>query len=396
MLLPYRAKNPPEHFPFVTIALIVINVVVFLVTSERFLVIRDEVVEQWAVSHETLNPLRMLTAMFLHNDIFHLAGNMLFLWIFGAAAEGRMRPPLFIVGYLIAGFAGDLLHEAIMGVLHPSQFSLGASGAIMGVAGMYLYMFPFSAICAVHRQYWIMGWLTVSDLQARWVILTYIGLDLLHQVILQGADGVGHLAHLGGFAAGFLIVLAFRMRKDTEDISEAQATRAEMKDFSLLSYRDLEALMAHPTDDMRLVMAYCEKALTSTSGMRAEPCLAAVRQYIRPLMERADPVRLGWVLLTIPAGNGGVPPMYYLRVASRLEAMASNDYAARLYRRVYDLFPTAPDTETALFRLAKMTETIYQNRQQAYAIYHEMLRLFPNGQMALEVRRTLQTSYQAV
>src|SRR2546421_3122666 len=231
-MLPFRAKNPPEHFPYATIGLMVVHTLIFLLTSEIFLVIRKDILLGYAVSHQTLSLFRLITAMFLHHDILHLAGNMLFLWIFGASVEGRLRPWVFLPAYLVAGLAGGLLHDLIMGVGHPAQFSLGASGAIMGVAGMYLYMFPYSLIRAVHRTYWIGGWLSVSDIQARWVILYYIGFDLLYQLLAQGADGVGHLAHLGGFGAGVLIVAALRVRRGTQEGFHRQATRAGTKDFN--------------------------------------------------------------------------------------------------------------------------------------------------------------------
>src|SRR5258708_37049548 len=134
-MLQFRAKNPPEHFPFVTVGLIVANTLVFALTSHYCLFIRHEIVEDFAVSHNTLSLFRLITAMFLHHDLLHLAGNMLFLWIFGASSEGRMRPWFLLPSYLIAGLAGGMLHELFMGHLHPAQLSLEASGAVMGVAG---------------------------------------------------------------------------------------------------------------------------------------------------------------------------------------------------------------------------------------------------------------------
>ena len=163
-----------------------------------------------------------------------------------------------------------------------------------------------------------------------------------------------------------------------------------MKDYTLLSFSDLSTLMQQPHQDMNLVFAYCEKALTSTQGANPQAVLIAVQQHIRPLMDMGQPERLAWILLSIPHFNGGVHPLYYLRLASVLESKYSNDYAARLYRRVYDINPSQPDSEAALYRLARLTETAFGNQQQAYGIYMEMLRLFPNGAMALEVRTRFQ------
>ena len=103
MLIPYRAKNPPPQFPYVTVALIVINTLIFALTCNSHLVVRESVVARFAMSHNTLSPLTLLTAMFLHGSLLHLAGNMLFLWIFGAATEGRLRPLRFLAVYLFAG-----------------------------------------------------------------------------------------------------------------------------------------------------------------------------------------------------------------------------------------------------------------------------------------------------
>jgi tetratricopeptide (TPR) repeat protein len=249
-------------------------------------------------------------------------------------------------------------------------------------------MFPYSLIQAVHREYWVVGWMRVSDIQARWVIFYFIGFDLLYQLLFRGADGVGHLAHLGGFAAGFLIVLIMRARRDNEDVSNVQAVRSEMKDYSLLSFNDLSTLMQQPTEDMALVAAYCEKSLTNSHGARPDYCYAVVSQYQNPLMEQADPERLAWIVLSLHPSYGSLPPVYYLRLASRLESRASNDYACRLYQRVYELNPSGPETETALYRWGSLMQRAFNNPQQAQSIFNELFRLFPHGEMAEYARRT--------
>ena len=388
MAIPFRAKNPPERFPYVTVFLMAANTVVFAITSENLLIIREPIVEQFAISHETFSLSRMLTSMFLHADLLHLAGNMLFLWVFGAALEGRLKPIAFSALYLLAGFSGDLLHEVIVGIREPAQFALGASGAIMGLAGAYLWVFPYSTICVLHRT-WGFGWgLCVSEWQARWVVLLYFAFDLLGAFLIR-EDGVGHFAHLGGFGAGFLLVLLLRTRRDSEEASMAQATRAELKDFSYLSFNDLDALMRNPTEDPKLVVAYCQKALTNSNGPRVDSCVQAVRRYETMLNTQANPQELAWVLLTLPKGSE-VNMVLYLRTASRLEAIAGNDFAYKLYHRVYETNPQSPDSEMALFRMARMMENVYGNRAQARQIYQELLRLFPYGQAAVDARRVLQ------
>src|SRR6185312_10258104 len=108
-----------------------------------------------------------------------------------------------------------------------------------------------------------------------------------------------------------------------------------------------------PTQDMNVILAYLEKAGNTTSG-RAHNCLAVIHQHSNALITQGDPNRLAQLVLNLPISVGGLPPLFYLRLAARLEQMASNDLAAQLYRRIYDLAPASPDTEVALFRLGQL------------------------------------------
>lgn len=386
MLLPYRAKNPQERFPYVTVGLIVLNVVIFALTSQYFLFLREDMMQQYALSHDTFSIGRMFSSMFLHGSLEHLLGNMLFLWLFGASVEGRLHHGKYLALYLLCGLSGDLLHEVIFGFARPEQFSLGASGAIMGVAGAYFFLFPYSTICVF---WWLRFRMGVAEWQARWVILLYVGMDVVFGVLLRGGDGVGHMAHLGGFGMGLLLVFVLRAPRDSEETSNAQSVRAEMKDFSLLPLADLEALMQRPTTDIELILAYCEKALL---GYQAQPekCLAILRKHQTILITQADPNRVAYLLLSLRPEIGGLAPVYYLRVGGRLETMGSHDYAAQVYHREYTLYPQSPETEMALFRLAQLMERALRNPQYACTSYSEVLRLFPNGQMAMQARQELQ------
>jgi membrane associated rhomboid family serine protease len=392
MLIPYRAKNPPETFPYVTVSLMVINTLIFALTCNSHLVVRDSVVERFAVSHNTLSPLTLLTAMFLHGSVLHLVGNMLFLWIFGAATEGRLRPLRFLAVYLMAGALGGLLSDFVTGLIDPDTPNLGASGAIMGLAGAYLYLFPYAPI----RLVWFMwfGFLPrfgVTEWQARWVILYFVGLDIINGIVLGGGDGVGHFAHIGGAGAGFLAVWLLRMPRDTEDISDVQATLADMRDVSLLPLHQLEALMQRPTTDVRLVMAYCRQSQISLIGASEQKCLWALHQYSSLLMEQADPRQLSSILVPLSAPIAlQVTPMFYLRLGSRLEKAGESTEAVRLYHRLCEVFPPCPDMEIAYLRVARLMEQIFSDKNQAQFCYRKMTELFPQGAMIAEAQRGLQ------
>ncbi len=149
--------------------------------------------------------LTLLTSMFLHGSLLHIAGNMLYLWIFGDNVEHRFGSLLFLGFYLIAGVAGALVEVAF----HTTSVVpvLGASGAISGVLGAYLVLFPKNRV-------YVLFFFTVLALPASLVIGGWVLFQLLGGVgSIMGPQvgGVAYLVHLGGFVTGAL--LAWPMRK---------------------------------------------------------------------------------------------------------------------------------------------------------------------------------------
>ena len=155
--------------------------------------------------------------MFMHGGLLHLGGNMLFLWIFGNNVEDAMGPVKFIVFYLLAGVAALLLQV----VIDPSSQvpTLGASGAIAGVLGGYLLLFPKARVVTV---IFIVFFFTILELPA----LLVLGLWFLQQALFgyfdlaqpgDGGGGVAYFAHIGGFVFGLAAIRLFANRKRVED-----------------------------------------------------------------------------------------------------------------------------------------------------------------------------------
>jgi len=386
IVFPFRAKNVPEQRPYITMALILINVIVFAFTCDSSLGVRQGAVDALAVSHSHLTLLRLFTAMFLHGSFMHIAGNMWFLWLFGSAIEGRIGSWRYLIVYLLAGIVGSLLHDIAVGFHNPDQPTLGASGAIMGIAGAYLYAFPYAMI----RLFWWFGLRPgITEWHARWVVLYFIGLDVLNGVLLQSADGVAHLAHIGGFGTRILACGAMQVKRDSEDFSAAQAVRADVKDPDLLSAIDLEILLQYPTDNMRLVMAYCNKVLLLPGVMGEQKCLKMLRQYLRPLLEHGDPHRLASIVLRLDIDAARtLPTIAMLRLGSILEQAGNYDYAVRIYRRLVEMNARCADAEVALHRMGRIYDRVFRDSANARFVYSELLRLFPNGELAEEIRRT--------
>jgi membrane associated rhomboid family serine protease len=396
-MIPYRAKNPPESFPYATIGLIAVNALIFIFTSQYLLVVKEGVVEDWALSHNNFSAVRMVSAMFLHANLSHLLSNMLALWLFGAAVEGRLGVPKYLLVYLLCGLAGDGLHELMVGIFHPDIPSLGASGAIMGLAGAYLYLFPFARICIFWGwNYWRfaagLGW--TSEWQAQWVVLYYVGFDLLNGFLTKAAGvsgGVGNFAHLGGAGAGFLLMLALRARRDTEEASDAQAMRSEFGgDYRALSLPDLEALVQREPDNLDLVTTFCQKALFGTSGATAPLARSLFLEKADQLVQRGDIDTVTKLALLLSTGPGEVPQSVLLRLAARQEREGDFGQADQLMRRALSFDDRGTDAEMVWARLARLTEQSMGDKNEATKLYTEQLLRFPNGAQSTYARTALQ------
>jgi membrane associated rhomboid family serine protease len=221
MVLPLGDDNTGRVlFPAVTIALIAVNIVVFLIELSQGTRI-EGFFQTWAVvpaeysARTDLPPTQpfpfwatIFTSMFMHGGWLHLAGNMLYLWIFGDNVEDAMGRGRYLVFYLLCGVAASLAQIAI----NPdSQIpSLGASGAISGVLGAYLVMFPGRRVRVLLIR--MITYLPAIVVIGFWIVLQFIsGIGQLSQA--EETGGVAYAAHVGGFVAGFVLVWLFRRRR---------------------------------------------------------------------------------------------------------------------------------------------------------------------------------------
>lgn len=221
-MLPLRDHHPAERTPIVTWLLLAANILVFgwmLTLSEAQL---EEFINQYAVipslvvSGENLRSL--LTSMFLHGGFAHVLGNMLFLHIFGDNVEDRLGHARFLLFYLFAGLLGSVAQIAV----DPSSQipMLGASGAIAGLMGGYLVLFPHARVDVL----WTFGFyasvetVPAYSMLGYWILFQFIA--GLGSFGVGAIGGVAYLAHIGGFAFGFVITRLFKHRLRV--VAEAQ------------------------------------------------------------------------------------------------------------------------------------------------------------------------------
>lgn len=388
MILPYRLQNPPERLPVVTCTLILLNTVFFFATSNG-LEIREEALAMGGLTGANPTPMHFLSSMFLHADLLHLLGNMFFLYIFGFAVEGKVGWWKYLILYLMAGFAGDVLHLLLVGLREPDIPSLGASGAIMGVLGAGLRMFPFAK---VKVWYWFGLWFYGVWIWPMWGVgLYYLGYDLflgMFSLSLGLNSGVGHFAHLGGALGGFLLALLLGGPMEKEEVSEAKATLDDTKDYGLLNKSELANIGRNMPDNHLAVHHWMHKSLES--GRVDVDCQAAFRRSVPFLIKEGDAASVGASLLGLSRIGEDVEPHDLLTCGIAAEKAAQTQLAVEIFRAVRaHARASEGDLETATFRLALMYEQWFQNYQGAVDLHREFLSRWPMSPLEGSVRMQL-------
>jgi rhomboid family protein len=250
-VFPLKDNIGTRNTPVVTIALIIANVVVFLLSIRHggsILSGPDDatVIHYGAIPYEVTHPgsqcdvvsdgvqqvfacdprigdqpatwFTVLSSMFLHGGLLHIAGNMLFLWVFGNNVEDAMGRAKFLVFYILGGIAAMALQVAV----NPNATvpSVGASGAVAAVLGGYLLLYPRARVLTL---VFLFVFFTFIQIPAMWFLLIWFGEQLLFSYFNQvdptgNGGGVAYFAHIGGFVFGLLTVrvLARRYNPDYE------------------------------------------------------------------------------------------------------------------------------------------------------------------------------------
>jgi membrane associated rhomboid family serine protease len=220
-MIPLKDRNPTKRFPIITIFLIATNILIFFYQISlgirlegfyyKFSVIPSHIVE--SLHSEIFRPFifaTLFTSLFLHEGWLHLGGNMLYLWVFGDNVEDKLGHGRFFIFYLICGVAATALHIFI----DPASTvpTIGASGAISGVLGAYILMFPRARVLTLIP---IFIFIQLLELPAFivlgfWFVLQFFNGILSLGYASSGMRGVAWWAHIGGFIAGLLLVIPFK------------------------------------------------------------------------------------------------------------------------------------------------------------------------------------------
>ena len=226
-MLPLRDNAPTRHFPVVTAGLIAANVVVYFLYQDGGLQAAAGPIDRYAYHPCEVNdscpvvgedwPATAVTSMFMHADIVHLGGNMLFLWIFGNNVEDTMGRVRYLVFYLLAGIAATALQTAI--TLQTASDAaagipnLGASGAISGVLGAYFVILPRASVLTAIFLGFIFFLREIPALFFLGIYFVFQAWQASFQLAAPPEQGgVAVFAHIGGIVFGLLTVKLFQQR----------------------------------------------------------------------------------------------------------------------------------------------------------------------------------------
>ncbi|MFK7800894.1 MAG: rhomboid family intramembrane serine protease [Anaerolineae bacterium] len=221
-MIPIKDQNPTHRYPAVTVTLIALNAIAFILQfsalqsnelwvpfANRWALVPGQLTNAFGAEFYTI-----FSSMFLHGSFMHIAGNMLYLWIFGDNIEDKLGRGRFVIFYLACGIIAALAHVMI----DPDSNipTIGASGAVAGVLGGYLLLYPMVSVTTV-----IPIFLFRRVQIPAWILLGFWFAMELFNGFTQSAEsaGVAFWAHIGGFAAGFLLI---RLVGPTHEMNQEQ------------------------------------------------------------------------------------------------------------------------------------------------------------------------------
>lgn len=250
-LIPIHDENPTQSFSWLTVVIIVLNVLVFFMepalgspdprNPEQACAVTEFFYEwgtvPWEVTHgqspappDQVEPglrelyefceipqqiqgknvlFSLVTSMFLHGGILHIGGNMLFLWVFGNNIEDRLGKVRFAIFYLVCGVLAALAH--VYGNASSAIPTVGASGAVAGLLGAYLILFPRARITTILPIFIFIQFIKLPAVAV--LVIWFLSQFLIPGQQPVGGAGVAWLAHVGGFVAGMILIIPFGGRK---------------------------------------------------------------------------------------------------------------------------------------------------------------------------------------
>lgn len=356
MFIPLRTSRELRRRPNTTVALILLNMLVYLVglvaASQRWFTMED-MVQFGSLGREPFRPWTLLTYQFLHDpsSIWHLAFNMVFLWTFGGPVEDRLGRAGYVAFYLLGGVVAGLAHMAVS----PSPV-IGASGSVAAVTGAFAALAPRARIHVL----FVFILITMMSIPAMWFVAIYVAIDMMRSVgdLLGGSNRVAWGAHLGGYAYGFglsVLLLATRLLpRDDYDIwfifrqqQRRSAYRRAIRGSASGAFTSASADTAKRVG--RTSVGSKKKAAAEAPPSPPDARTREEREAIvRHLADhRGDEAMAGYETLVARVPNAVLPQDRQLEIATRLHAAGRHEMAAKAFELMLEHYPAHHEANDA-------------------------------------------------
>jgi len=385
-IVPYGTNRRNRHIPYVTCALLVVNVCAFVAMR-----LWQATTPQWDAAQqlgfipERASWTALFTAAFVHASWLHLLYNMLFLWLFGSLVEDALGGAIFASLYLASHVAATLLYIGMgnaLGVGVADRPLVGASGAIAGIMGIAAVRFYRTRI---RIGYWavvragtfeVAAWVFV----AFWVAWQVLGGAIATAWEKSGATpggGVAYWAHVGGFLFGALGAGLLKLRQEgkreylLEDLrSDPLAVAPEV------ARRELEALSEAESADPRVHYALAKRAAADGDLRRAgHEYMAAIHRYLARRENR--PALLAYEELAAYFPECVLPVRDQLSLGRVLETERRHSMSVEVFERLVERYPQTPEAEIALLRAADVCTHCLRDPRRAQRLLQRLLERYP-------------------
>ena len=393
--IPLGTTRPRLRVPYFTYGLMIANVAVFVAqaaSQEPF---------RWAFVPAHPSPFTWLAAIFMHVDLLHLGGNMLFLWLFGTLTEDAFGPWVFLGVYFGGGLVAAAVDAAVAAVWAPGSLEiprLGASGAIAGIMGLSAVCFVRAKVRVWYIAYYVLrGGSGIAEVAAPLFVALWVIWEVVQGLVgtyveanFGSAGGTAHWAHVGGFVVGVGAALALHLPRRVvrgDVISGREAPSDRMGGYVQLG--DAEQLARDEPDSADAWHALGRAREEAGLGSKAEEAYTrAMTLFLRDgrLPEAVRSYRGA-------AAYGGplaCSPDAVFDLACALEESGHADDARHAFLEAAARAPRQPMAETALLRAGELAQDHLRDYDAASECYNRLLRDHPRSEWADLCRQRLQ------
>lgn len=394
MLLPYASDRPPRNPPLAVVTLVLLNFVVIGMIGVVIYARGDSLPVLWYANlgliPSSIRWYSLVTYAFLHQDIFHLSGNMLFLWVFGGSVEDALKWKRFLALFFGAVIITGVLQAGITYLLPGSDRSLpivGASGAVSAIVGVFAVRFYRSRIRFIGLPFQVPAILLLA-----FVLLIEMGATLWQLAHREGGTSVAHWAHIGGFILGMAFAQATRLFSAGQQEYLASDAAMEMQRGSLFAaVRRWEAVLRaqpdNPEAEVELAKAW------ALAGDR-EQSLTFYRKAIARSLKSGDKSLATTRYEEMRGFHAGasLSPTEQFAIGNALEEQNKLPEAIQAFETLVSHDPDRSEAEMARLRIGVLYLNRLNEPQQAIRVLQSFLEFYPRSEWRSYAEDLLRTA----